>query len=106
MLLFLFVYVVYKLFFKKQEIVELPRHKLVEPLVKQDMTVEQLKRYNGIDDEHICLAICGKVSSINYSPSHFPSQQIYDVTRGKDFYGPDGAYGGMGKWNLNSEINL
>lgn len=79
-LLVLFVYVVYKLFFKKREIVELPMQKQVEPLKKQDLTVEQLKQYNGVDDEHICLAICGK---------------IYDVTRGKDFYGPDGAYGAL-----------
>jgi hypothetical protein len=60
-LLVLFVYVVYKLFFKKREIVELPMQKQVEPLKKQDLTVEQLKQYNGVDDEHICMAICGKV---------------------------------------------
>uniref|UniRef100_A0A914E8W8 Cytochrome b5 heme-binding domain-containing protein n=1 Tax=Acrobeloides nanus TaxID=290746 RepID=A0A914E8W8_9BILA len=41
------------------------------------MTVEELKVYNGTDNEHICMAVLGK---------------IYDVTRGRDFYGPGSAY--------------
>ncbi|KAI1721232.1 cytochrome b5-like heme/Steroid binding domain-containing protein [Ditylenchus destructor] len=79
-LLVLLIYVVYKLFLKKGDHVEPPQQKQIPPLEKQDLTVEQLSKYNGIDDEHICFAILGKV---------------YDVTRGKDFYGPDGAYGNL-----------
>ncbi|KAF7636887.1 Cytochrome b5 heme-binding domain-containing protein [Meloidogyne graminicola] len=77
-LLVLFIYVVYKLFFKKYEVIEPPTQEKVEPLEKRDMTIEQLKRYNGVDDEHICFALLGN---------------IYDVTKGKDFYGPQAAYG-------------
>lgn len=61
-LLVLFIYVIYRLFFKKQEIIEVA-NKQIEPLGKRDLTIEELKQYNGIDDEHICIAICGKVSN-------------------------------------------
>uniref|UniRef100_A0A914YKI1 Cytochrome b5 heme-binding domain-containing protein n=1 Tax=Panagrolaimus superbus TaxID=310955 RepID=A0A914YKI1_9BILA len=72
----LLFYVVYRLFFKAAP--ELPPPpKMAPPMKKQDMTVEELKKYNGIDDEHICLAVLG---------------DIYDVTRGKNFYGPGSAY--------------
>jgi hypothetical protein len=60
-LLVLFAYVVYKLFLKKHEVIERQVGTQIEPLKEKDMTVEELRRYNGIDDEHICLAICGKV---------------------------------------------
>lgn len=56
----LLIVVVYKLFFKKGEI-EPPPPKFPTPLPKQDLTVQQLLRYNGKDDEHICLAILGNV---------------------------------------------
>ena len=36
-----------------------------------------MRRYNGKDEEKICLAIKG---------------EIFDVTRGRNFYGPDGPY--------------
>lgn len=54
----------------------------VEPPVpkmkRQDMTLEQLKQYDG-SGEHgrVCVAVNGK---------------IFDVTRGKKFYGPGGPY--------------
>lgn len=52
---------------------ELPRMK------KQDMTLEQLREYDGKGhDGRILLAANGK---------------IFDVTRGKRFYGPGGPYG-------------
>ncbi|KAL3090261.1 hypothetical protein niasHS_006713 [Heterodera schachtii] len=79
-LVVLFVYVVYKLFFARRHIPPPPDVPQVEPLEKQDMTVEQLRRYDGVQDEHICMAICGK---------------IYDVTKGRDYYGPEGAYGAL-----------
>jgi len=45
---------------------------------KQDFTLEELRKYNGNDDPRILLGINGNV---------------YDVTRGKGFYGPGGPYG-------------
>ncbi|KAF1658707.1 UNVERIFIED_CONTAM: Protein vem-1, partial [Eudyptes robustus] len=41
------------------------------------MTLEELRPYDGVQDERVLLAVCGN---------------IYDVTRGKDFYGPGGPY--------------
>uniref|UniRef100_A0A7E4ZWT9 Cytochrome b5 heme-binding domain-containing protein n=1 Tax=Panagrellus redivivus TaxID=6233 RepID=A0A7E4ZWT9_PANRE len=75
-LLVVLVYVVYRMFLKKADPLP-PPPKRVPPLPKQDMTVEQLRKYNGTDDEHICIALLG---------------EIFDVTRGKNFYGPDTAY--------------
>ena len=44
------------------------------PLKKQDMTLIQLKQYDGTGEEgRVCVAVNGKV---------------YDVTKGKRFYGP------------------
>lgn len=44
------------------------------PIEKRDMTVAELLQYDGSDpSKPILFAVCGK---------------IYDVTRGKDFYGP------------------
>ncbi|CAJ0578964.1 unnamed protein product, partial [Mesorhabditis spiculigera] len=49
----------------------------LEPMPMQDMTLEDLSKYNGRDEPRILL-------SVNYS--------IYDVTRGANFYGPGGPY--------------
>jgi membrane-associated progesterone receptor component len=44
------------------------------PLKKQDLNLLQLKQYDGTgEDGRVCVAVNGKV---------------YDVTRGKRFYGP------------------
>jgi len=52
--------------------------KLPPPLPKRDMTLDELHKYNGKGpDGRICLAINGK---------------IYDCTKGRRFYGPDGPY--------------
>ena len=49
-----------------------------EPLEKHDMTLEELKKYDGKgSDGRVCIAILGKV---------------YDCTRGRKFYGPNGPY--------------
>lgn len=61
---FLF-YVIYKLFLKRDNSVK-PLVVVIPPLEKQDLTVEQLRKYNGIDDPHICIAILGKVSFTFY----------------------------------------
>jgi len=73
------VYLIYKILFPKQEVVgpiEPPR----PPVKKQDMTLQQLKVYDGesvVCGGSICVAVNGK---------------IFDVTRGKRFYGPGGPY--------------
>lgn len=89
----LLFYVVYRLFFKKAP--ELPPPpKMAPPMKKQDMSVEELKKYNGVEDEHICLAVLGNVSFIRFYKDTLVNNyfQIYDVTRGKNFYGPGSAY--------------
>ncbi|ESP00069.1 hypothetical protein LOTGIDRAFT_178036 [Lottia gigantea] len=49
------------------------------PLKKQDFTLEQLREYDGRGkDGRILIAVNGKV---------------FDVTKGKRFYGPGGPYG-------------
>ncbi|KAM8899929.1 membrane-associated progesterone receptor component 1 [Spinachia spinachia] len=54
----------------------------VEPqlpkLKKRDFTLAELKPYDGLQDPRILMAVNGKV---------------FDVTRGKKFYGPEGPYG-------------
>merc|ERR1711868_58590 len=47
------------------------------PKLVKDMTLKELRRYNGKDEQKICLAIKG---------------EIFDVTRGRNFYGPGGPY--------------
>ncbi|XP_060707617.1 membrane-associated progesterone receptor component 2-like [Hemiscyllium ocellatum] len=51
---------------------ELPRMK------KRDFSLEQLREYDGLQNPRLLLAVNGKV---------------FDVTKGKKFYGPDGPYG-------------
>jgi membrane-associated progesterone receptor component len=60
----------------------LPSRKLVPMLKKQDMTLADLKKFDGSDtDGRILIAVNGK---------------IFDVTnRGKDFYGKDGPYSAL-----------
>ncbi|XP_045203961.2 membrane-associated progesterone receptor component 1-like [Mercenaria mercenaria] len=63
---------------KKQEPAP-PREPELPKLKKQDMTLEQLREFDGKGpDGRILLAANGKV---------------FDVTRGKRFYGPGGPYG-------------
>ncbi|KAF1748433.1 hypothetical protein GCK72_024900 [Caenorhabditis remanei] len=52
--------------------------KELAPLTMTDMTVEELRKYDGVKNEHILFGLNGT---------------IYDVTRGKGFYGPGKAYG-------------
>ncbi|EYC36265.1 hypothetical protein Y032_0913g3014 [Ancylostoma ceylanicum] len=44
------------------------------------MTLAELRKYDGVRDEHILFALNGT---------------IYDVSRGRMFYGPGGPYGAM-----------
>jgi len=41
------------------------------------LTLEQIREYNGTDNQRILISICGR---------------IFDMTSGYDFYGPGGAY--------------
>lgn len=43
------------------------------PMKKRDFTVKELLQFDGIKNERVLLAVCGKV---------------FDVTKGKSFYGP------------------
>ncbi|KAK3852940.1 hypothetical protein Pcinc_035669 [Petrolisthes cinctipes] len=57
----------------------------VEPplpkMKRQDLTLDQLKQYNGTDEHgRVCVSVNGK---------------IFDVTRGKKFYGPGGRYSAL-----------
>ena len=53
---------------------EPPVERPLEPLKRQDMTVEQLKSYDGkTGDGRILIAV---------------NKKIFDVTRGRSFYGP------------------
>ncbi len=49
----------------------------LEPIVLGNLTRQELKKYNGVIDPRVFIAVCGK---------------IYDVTAGKNFYGPKGPY--------------
>lgn len=85
------IYVVYRLFFKKHNDPLPPPSPVIPPLKKQDLSTEELLKYNGTDDEHICVAVLGKVRNDIKTPISL-YLQIYDVTRGKSFYGPGGPY--------------
>lgn len=50
-----------------------PREKPLEPMKKRDFTPEELLEYDGMKNKRVLLAVNSKV---------------FDVTRGKDFYGP------------------
>ncbi|VDN81803.1 unnamed protein product [Brugia pahangi] len=83
LVIFVFViYVIYVVFLKKPT---KEKHSDVEetlnslpPMQKRDFTVEELLHFDGIQNERILMAVCGKV---------------FDVTKGSIFYGPEGAYG-------------
>jgi len=77
------LYLVYKILFPTPDPVPTEGEKPMPPLKKQDMTLAELKVYDGASeacDGHICVAVNGK---------------IFDVTRGKRFYGPGGPYSGF-----------
>ncbi|CAI5456319.1 unnamed protein product [Caenorhabditis angaria] len=55
-----------------------PPPKQLELLPLTDMTVEELKKYDGVKNQHILFGLNGT---------------IYDVSKGINFYGPGKAYG-------------
>ncbi|KAJ8276798.1 hypothetical protein COCON_G00085500 [Conger conger] len=47
-------------------------------LKKRDFTISELQEYNGTTNPRILMAV---------------NEKVFDVTRGKKFYGPEGPYG-------------
>merc|ERR1711971_1103882 len=77
------VYLLYKILFQKEQEAPSPPEPPKPPVKKQDMTLQQLKVYDGESeacDGSICVAVNGK---------------IFDVSKGKRFYGPGGPYSGF-----------
>jgi len=75
------VFLIYKILMGRRESNDTPVISMPPPIPKmkkRDMTLEELLKYDGKGaDGRVCVAINGK---------------IFDVTRGKRFYGPDGPY--------------
>ncbi len=78
-LLGIIFYLLWKLFFKKNDPAR-PSSAVpsIPPMKKRDFTLEELKEYDGIKGEgRVLIAVNGKV---------------FDVTKGKMYYGPGGPY--------------
>lgn len=69
------LYLLYKIFAnRKTDFQETPPTPQLPPLKRHDMTYEELKKYDGHnEDGRVCVAVNGKV---------------FDVTKGKRHYGP------------------
>jgi len=64
---------------RRQNTAPIPREPELPPLKKQDMTLDEIRRFDGkAGDGRLLVAVNCKV---------------FDVTRGKRFYGPGGPYG-------------
>jgi len=82
-LTFAIVYLLYKILFQREEEPVFNAEPPMPPMKKQDLTLQQLKQYDGLSEAsagRICVAVNGK---------------IFDVTKGKRFYGPGGPYSGF-----------
>ncbi|XP_077559032.1 membrane-associated progesterone receptor component 1-like [Haemaphysalis longicornis] len=74
------VYLIYKIFFSRQHSrsAQVKREPELPPMKKRDMTPEEIRKYDGTgEDGRVLVAVNGKV---------------FDVTRGRNFYGPGGPY--------------
>lgn len=71
-------YLAYKIFLAKQQSSRDARKKELPPMKKRDMTLSEIRQYDGTGaDGRVLVAVNGKV---------------FDVTKGKHFYGPGGPY--------------
>ena len=59
-------YAIYHFFFKKHAIEEpaAPVEPALEALPMRDMTLAELRTYNGVDDPHILIAVAERVSEL------------------------------------------
>lgn len=73
------VFLLYKIFLSRKPDVDVtPPTPQLPPMKKRDMTYQELKKYDGLNEEgRVCVAVNGK---------------IFDCTKGKRFYGPGGPY--------------
>uniref|UniRef100_A0A3B3S829 Membrane-associated progesterone receptor component 1 n=1 Tax=Paramormyrops kingsleyae TaxID=1676925 RepID=A0A3B3S829_9TELE len=76
-LLFLCIFLLYKIF-RGDKPAEMGQVEASLPKLKRDFTLSELQEYDGATNPRILMAVNGKV---------------FDVTRGKKFYGPEGPYG-------------
>lgn len=61
-LLVLLAYFIYRFFFKKADEVDVPKPPpRLPPLDMKDMTIEELRVYDGVQNERVLLAVCGSV---------------------------------------------
>ncbi|XP_028397441.1 membrane-associated progesterone receptor component 2-like [Dendronephthya gigantea] len=84
LLILLFAFIIRKLL--KPRVVEkndleAERRFSLPPMKKRDFTVNELLEFDGVKNERVLLAVCGKV---------------FDVTKGRSFYGPGGPYSAFG----------
>lgn len=77
-LLLLCLYLLYKILRGDKPSQSDDREEQLPKMKKRDFTLAQLKEFDGTQNPRILMAINGKV---------------FDVTRGKKFYGPEGPYG-------------
>uniref|UniRef100_A0A6M2E549 Putative steroid membrane receptor hpr6.6/25-dx ixodes scapularis steroid membrane receptor n=1 Tax=Amblyomma tuberculatum TaxID=48802 RepID=A0A6M2E549_9ACAR len=74
------IYLIYKIFFSRQHSrsTDVRREPELPPMKRRDMTPEEIRKYDGTgEDGRVLVAVNGKV---------------FDVTRGRNFYGPGGPY--------------
>lgn len=77
-LLLLCLYLLYKILRGDKPNQSEEQEEQLPKMKKRDFTLAQLKEYDGLQNARILMGISGKV---------------YDVTKAKKFYGPEGPYG-------------
>lgn len=84
LILIIVVYIIKRVFFRYEDSENNPEPEpveVLEPMKKRDFQTHELREFDGRNNQRILIAVNSKV---------------FDVTRGKHFYGPDGPYGVFG----------